>query len=369
MFLIERLFGIGCYVLLLYIAQVFLLHSKAKLSHIFFWYTAALCVMAVCYLPYKTADLFRIREMIGYYGTLRWKQMVEWELSSSLSPSAVLIYWIFGKAKLGWLLPAVTCGLCYGVIFYVIRDSAQRFGTPRRDTALVVYFVMSSGIYMPAIAGLRMMSALCLLLLCFYQISVTGKIRARHVLLCALAVTVHTMAIVVLAIACATLMLMRSVNQRRKLTLVVLLIAAAMVLLYRESGRIAEFVEKANYHLIEDDYFELWEYGMAWISIWICGSIVRRMFRSQRETTVFFRNLVTFCLVTAVIFTMSYSLFHRLAVETCAIMILPVAMAMLALEQGPGARVARSNLFLKCTLLLLLNAARGSLSALKFFEL
>ena len=64
MFLIERLAGVGAYCCVLAAVYLLLVASPMKCKTALGFYILALCGMAAVYVPYRTADLYRIFEMM-----------------------------------------------------------------------------------------------------------------------------------------------------------------------------------------------------------------------------------------------------------------------------------------------------------------
>ncbi|MBQ7653564.1 MAG: hypothetical protein IJS17_00645 [Clostridia bacterium] len=368
MFLIERLIGVGVYTLVLLFALLLILQTNKKISKILLFYLVMLSLMAFFYKPYKSADLYRIFEMVQFYGKQDGKVFLETFVKGSLSPSADLLYWVFGKLHIEFLLPVFSCVICYSIIFNVIADCSERFCLTRNNTALLLFFVMSSGLYIPVISGIRMMTSLCLLLFCFYWEYINQKITLTHIILYLLAVTVHAMAIAVLVLALFCLVFSRAVTLRYKILLLsAFVIVSLLVNRYYDLSQLLE--DKANFYFYEETYFDIWEFGIGLIAIIFEISLLHYV-RKGAVRLRFFELMVMFCLIIAVSFITKFSVFHRFSIETASLMLLPIVA--IAVSQNPNSSRKssfRQEIVIWSSLLYLANAARGSLSSLKFFEL
>ncbi|MBO4854139.1 MAG: hypothetical protein J5482_03210 [Oscillospiraceae bacterium] len=368
MFFFERLIGIGCYTLVLLFVLLLLRGTNIKTSKILFFYLVGLALMALYYKPYKTADLYRIFEIVRYYGRQSWKTFFENTVKGSLSPTADIMYWVFGRLQIAHLLPVFSCVTCYSVIFYVIADCSERFHLQRKNTTLLLFFVMASGFYIPVIGGIRMMMSLCILLFCFYRTYILKKVTLIHIVLYLLALTIHAMAVAVIAVALFSLVFGKITKVRYKILLLLFLIAAAF-----ELNRFVDLTqlleEKASFYLYEDTYFDIWEFIIGLISVFFELILLLRV-RKGSIRLRFFEMMTVFCVLIAAVFITRFSIFHRFCVETALLMALPLA----AVSVSPDASDTPNSFFRQwfavwSLLLLIANAGRGTLSGLKFFEL
>ena len=123
MFLVERLFGISVYMLVLIFICFLLLKTDVSCRSILRFYLLCLGCMAFFYKPYKTADLYRIFEQMDYFSTMKFGFFWENFALRSSNPLSRFLFWIFGKTGCNELLPAFSALFCYSLIFYIIKSN------------------------------------------------------------------------------------------------------------------------------------------------------------------------------------------------------------------------------------------------------
>lgn len=369
MFIFERLVGVSIYAIVLALVMLLITSSRLSLKYIFRIYILALVIMAVSYEPYVTADLYRIWELINYYGTLSFSELISNHLTVSITPAGALLFWLCGKT--GWVqsVSAISVILCFSIIFYIIEDLSNRKGLQRKHTGLLVFCVMSTEVFIPVIAGIRMMIAITLILYCVYQEHKYKKFVIWHSALYFIAFTLHNMTIIIIGIIILTLVLSSNIGVIKKVIVLGGALFSAVAFVAFSGELFVTLYEKGYYFLFDEEYVDKWEYLIAGISLFLSTLIVNYAKRNNTEETFFLR----FCRITivmAIVLVFQFSIFHRLVVEMMALMILPL-LADVFSENAINSKssVRYNNIILLATLIFLLNATRGSLCALKFFVL
>ena len=217
MFLVERLFGISIYMLVLIFVCFLLVKTNTSCRAALRFYLVCLCCMAFFYKPYITADLYRIFEQMNFFSTMEfdffWKNFA---LESSI-PLARLIFWFFGKIGYNELLPVFSTLFCYSLIFYVVNKTKQQFDISKQTVATELFFIMSTSMYISVIGGIRMMMALSMLTFSYFRMTIEKKIKIIDVLFFIASVFIHAMSFVVIGIVALTLLFESDRNVFKKI--------------------------------------------------------------------------------------------------------------------------------------------------------
>ena len=123
MFIIERIFGISAYMLVLLLVCFLLSKTNMPCKSALRFYLFCLSVMAFFYKPYITADLYRIFEQMEYFSSMDFDRFWSDFVLNSSTPLSRLLYWFFGKTGCNKLLPVFSACFCYSLIFYVIEKT------------------------------------------------------------------------------------------------------------------------------------------------------------------------------------------------------------------------------------------------------
>lgn len=363
MFIIERLAGISVYAFLLILFEMIILFTKSKLSITLLIYILCLSIIGYLYVPYETSDLFRIRDIINYYSTLPWNEFFIQEVELSSTPLSNIIYWFFGNINFVNGISIFSAIICYSIIFYMINDLVKLHNLSRFDSALLVLSVMSSGLFMPIIGGIRMMISICFIILGLYLICKSKKYLPFVLILLLLGILIHTISVLIIFLSLLAFLLSKYVRKKDKVFVFVLFLILGLIFLLKNSFLIDSYMDKIDYYLDESSYFDTWESIICFYSLILFIALIFLSGKTKRDS---FYYLSILTLISSIILVRSFSLFHRLIVETCSITILPVLATTLSKSKYRQSDKIRITLLFAYLVLLLINATRGSLSALKF---
>lgn len=384
MFLIERLIGVSTYALLLVSVCVFLVGKSTKqIKHILFFYTLALSVMAFFYVPYKTADLYRINEYIDTFKTYSFDRVLE-VVKQSNSGWGSLYYWLISKTGEPRLLPALNAFLCYSCIFYIIHKTAEKNHISGKNVAITLFFYMSIGTYMFVISGIRCMLGISLLSFCFYRESVEKKFNILHIPLYLIAAFIHSFSAVLIAARFFIFIFDTKTTLIRKLIYLVFL-GAGIILAFRNfDGYIGGIMKKADSYLSGDLYSYEWEYIIAILTCVVIIFVLSKRKKIKEESNVKLNVWLlyeTTLFVVALCVCYEFTIFHRLTTYIMPIIAVPLLMTALqsndnkraginTRERTVGAITFNLNSFvviMVSVLILLVSCSRGTLCSLKFF--
>ena len=386
MFILERLTGVGVYSLLLFLFCFSLVDKDYKKIRVrLFFYTVALSVLAYFYIPYETADLFRINEFIVIFKKYTFIEIWEKQVLVSELGFSTLLYWIIAKIGIIPLLPASVTFVCYSCIFYVIRRTAEIKKLPGKIVATTLFFYMSIGTYMFVISGIRCMLGISLLIFCFFRESVEKKFNVLHIPIYVLACLFHPFAAVLVAARFIVPVLDSKATPTKKVIYFTLLTVGAIIVLRRFSGFVEKIVEKAESYLSGDLYSYLWEYLIAALTCLIIFVVLSKRQVLKAETNLKLNVWIIYeiaLFVVSLVLSFEFTIFHRMTTYIMPIIALPLMMT--ALQESDSRKSNRnkkaislshtpldlnSGVLILSAMILMLACVRGSLSSFKFFVL
>lgn len=370
MFLFERLVGVGTFTLILFFVcfLISVCKSNKGVTFVLFFYTIVLSIMGFFYVPYKTADLYRIYEYLDYFRTFSFEAFLDrYQGSSTLA--AHVYYWLISKTGENRLLPAITAFICYSCIFYIVGKTAQKYNISKKNIALSVFFIMSVGFYLGMISGIRSTLAICLIAYCFFRETVEKKFRVYHILLYVLAALIHNFAVVIIIIRLTIPFFVKSVKPWKKVAYAVFVFILSIFMVRNVSDLLQGVFEKATEYITGSLYSYGWGYLINAIIIFTVVYFLMNLPKfsngangNLKETKVFSIALV----IIAIVFFFEYSIFARTSNVLLPIISMPCLMV--SLEKSKNPRAYTTGLILSMVIMIL-SFARGSMCSYKFFVL
>lgn len=378
MFIIERIFGFGLYMLVLLFVCLLLVKTNVSSKKLLRVYMVFLCVVAFLYKPYITGDLYRIYETMGFFATMDFKLFwTDFAMESSI-PLARLLYWIFGKTGVNSLLPVFSALICYSVIFYIINKTKEIYSVSNKNIAFVLFFVMTNSIYISVIGGIRMMLALCIIVFSFFRITVEKKYNVADVVLFIASIFIHAMSIAVIGICLLVAFFDSGRSISKKIAYVCGAGAIAVLFAFFFRDIVTSFYHKFLGYILGDNYSDFWEYIMGGLIVIVLVFLFveyRSLYKANVGKELRKINLAgVLCVAIGLIFCFEFSMFYRFAGQLAVILSIPSMMATLQNTEGKPSRIIkyfdfRSILMIMSILIAIISCTRGSLSSLKLFEL
>ena len=378
MFLIERMFGIGTYMLTLLCVCFFLIKTNVTCKSMLRCYLVCLCVMAFFYKPYMTADLYRIFEQMDYFATMKFSLFWRDFAVESSMPLARLLFWIFGKTGVNALLPAFSALVCYSFIFYVMNKTKEIYRISNQTVAIVLFFIMTTSIYISVIGGIRMMLALSMITFCYFRSSVEKKLGIAEILLYIASIFTHSMSIAVICICVCASMFVSGKNIGRKIGFIagVAVVGGAFAVVF--NNRIDRLYQKFLEYVLGDKHSDPWEYIMGVVILLILFLMFleyRRLRDNEGCQRIRKYNLAAIiCVALAMCFCFEFSMFYRFGAHVGVLFAIPSLMVCLEKTKGKSSALLvgidfRSVMVVLTLIMAAVSCARGSLCSLKFFEL
>ena len=388
MFLFERLFGVGVYSLILVAVCFYIkgLTDYKKIKRAFIIYASLLAVMGFFYVPYKTADLYRIYEYVDLFKSYSFAELWSKEPWNSEIGVGAFYYWTIGKTGVPELLPAINTLACYGCIFYIIYNYAQNNNISGKNIAITLFFYMSIGNYMFVITGIRCMLGISLLAFCFYRENIEGKFSVLHIPLYVIAIFVHTFAVVLVALRFIVQIFDSKIGLIKRAASGALVSIGGIIAITHFGGYISRIFEKAESYLSGDLYSYVWEYVIAFLTVVISSaaliSFIKHKNGIENVLNLWFIYASILIAIAACI-CFEFTIFHRLTTYIIPIVVLPILMTTLqeaenrndeTMQKKGTALIDRPISLAVCVvgisiITLLVVCSRGSLSSLKFFVL
>lgn len=371
MFLIERLFALIVYCLILLTVCLSIEWEKSNYKIILAVYAVLLAVMGFFYVPYETADLYRINEYLDAYEHYSWNQFFNNTLAGNILEIDHIYYWLIAQTGEHRLLPAINAFLCYSCVFYIIIRTAKMYKIDRKNIAFAVLFFMSVGNYIFVISGIRSMLGICILCFLFFRESVEKKFKLWHLPLYVIAGFIHNFVFVLIFIRLIISIFFNKTSILKKILYIALVTIAAGLVVYFSPNYIREVLNRAESYLDNNPYSYLWDYIVAILtgSIMLIGLLTMHK-NSNKALKGHFRETKMFlivCFVIAIVFCFEFSICHRTITYIAPILYLPILMVSLQNRKDKGA--LHWELLLLTGLMLFITCARGSLCGLKFFIL
>ena len=369
MFLLERLVGISLFaaVLLFMCFLISTCKSHRGVRVVLFCYTIVLSVMAFFYVPYVTADLYRIYGSLNYFRTFDFVSFLE-RYQNSSAPISDIYYWLISKTGENRLLPAVSSFITFSCIFYVFRKTMEKYKISEKNVAITLFFVMSTGIFI-TVTGVRNIIAVSLVVFCFFRETVEKKFRLYHILLYIIAALMHNFAVAIILIRLIIPLFDRTMKAWKRIVYI-LFLAILSILLFANINELLESVfEKAMGYITGKMYSYTWGYiiGALILAIVIINLIQYSKIRKGDVKDL--NQLRLFSIISisiAMLCFFEYSIFSR----TSSIL-LPVIYApcfMLVLEKSKDSRF-RNNVIIISVVIMVVSFLRGEMSGYKFFVL
>lgn len=377
MYFFERLIGVIIYFFLTFIITYFISKSNKKsISKLLFFVTIMLSIMAYFYVPAESADLYRLIEIKNMYAMMNLNDILEFTKQST-TPVTVLYFYFIGKLKFDGLLPMITSFIFYRNIFNILIKSALKYEIKSINIALTFLFIMSSGIFIEVISGIRTMLAFSIIANCIYNELIEQKPIFRNLIWYIIASLIHPVALFITIIRVIYLLL-EETNSKYKIIINIFIMVSLILMIFSFGNRyINSMMQVIEYYTRGDSYSYIWEYiiGIAQISIIIMVLSLYFKYLKIENKRNGINNMYAICKLIVfilIIMIFEYNTFHRLTLLS-SVLIIPIMLNVLEKSNIYIDKFKRFNLrdiiYISSILIMILACIRGNLSALKFFIL
>ncbi len=380
MFLTARLFGIFTYVFLLFGTCLSLKYTNnsKKIKIILFFYLCTLVLMAFMFVPYISADLYRLAYISEKYALMPFDTILQ-ELLNSRTPGSVFYFYLVGKLNNYHFLPAIAVLIDFSFLFSILNYEIKFNYIKGSWIATSLFLLMSSSIFMSSISGIRNVFAYCIIIWCVYREFILKKSFLMHLPLYLIAASFHTMGQVMLMYRIVFFLFEKNnffINRIFKI-----LLSAFLVIVVIKYGQyfINGILEKAS------NYNESFQAGTEYFYVWGAISVCIQSLAIIYEISLFYKykkyfkqklqflqlnNIIYFSLPLLLIsfssLFFSYVAFGRIQMFLF-LFLLPITLILLKSVPEYKQKRIQKKLFFISFVLLLISCTRGDLCSLKFW--
>ena len=371
--LIERLFGVGFYILALgyYYNKIQHARSANSISKYLNHYLILLAVMAFFYVPGESADLYRWRILAEPWKHETFSWFWNNRVITKPTPVGFLYVYIFQMTGIDGLLPMVCSLGFFGNVFHIFKCEAHRENCSSESVAATLLFFMSSGRFLEVISGVRCMLAFSIVARFMYDELYEKKSIIRSLPFYLLTVLLHSAAIPLVGIRLFCFIFEKKRSLISTFFNVIVVGAVCVVGIKVGEDYLDAGMEKANNYLSKSGYSYLWEYIIATLTLLIVVYLIVELYRRYPDIIRKHKDSVRFLLILLLIQIVtirSYSIYHRFMVVS-TIMCIPAMLLFLNTEESRGRMKSKQNIILISLLILLVACVRGNLCGYKFFLL
>lgn len=363
--LIERLIGIFCYFLVVFIGFIALQNAKNQknVRNILLLILGALCLMAFFFLPDESKDLFRIWEIALEYAQMDFKTFFKNNVLVDSSPMSELIVYIFGKIGVRGLLSLFACLIYYSCLFSLLFKAKKKLNTDSTVIAEMFLILMCSGAFLEVISDVRSFTAIVIVSTCFVSEISFNESMVKHLPFYIFAALLHLTAIPLIGLRMFSFLFFEKSEKIR----LKIIIVAAFTLIFCVLGYkfiYSTFLKVISY-LTNEKYKYFWEYLIGGIQLVSYIFFAIHIFKKIGIKTPLAKLTLTslICLVIALI---EYNIFHRYMIFMSIVFTMFYCMSIGEMKEK-RIKVNRKNMVYICSAILLIAMARGNLCGYKFF--
>ncbi len=370
--LIERLFGVGLYCIVLGYFYNKVQHAKSRrgISKLLNQYLIILMIMAFFYIPGTSSDLYRWRLLSEPWKDMSFQLFWKSRVVKSSTPIGYLLIYLCQSTSINGLLPMICAFGFFSNVFHIIKSELNR-NRSNDSLAVILLFTMSTGVFLEVISGVRFMLSISIVLRFIYDEMYEGRGIIRSIPFYIISALIHngSIPLIGLRIICLTF----EKKQNVILTACNYFIAITLIVVSFRFGN--DYLEstfaKADTYTSNNIYSYSWEYAIAFLVfavVLLCLISFRKKYPTVwRSEAISLRYLIPL-LVGEILFINTYSIFHRY-ITVCMIVSIPFILSYLNCEEVSRKKNSRSFIVLMALLILILSCVRGNLCGYKFFLL
>lgn len=382
MFLIPRLIGVTTYFLILVGICYFITYTHYKgTKYALALYVFLLSVMGYFYVPYETADLYRLIPTMHFYSNMTLEGILNVVMGSLITPLVPIYYHVIGLFGVDELLPAITVFIAFSFCFAFFYEYTKNTQSETRYLALALFTYMARGVFLQTASNIRTGLALAILAWCVYEEFVERKSLTKLLPLYLSAACIHITG----QFVCVCLVLYSLLKMfKKKLSFGKFLLLGGVVTSISVWG-----IEVANRILDKAQrYTEAYQEGTGYTYYWealltvlgliivgYCLKITKEKLECNTSNgiTVYkgFADYVNFvwllCLVDCLCGFIEFNIFMRLNYFIMMVSV-PVITFVLQDDFINGNKSRYRFILLLSSIMLFIACARGDLCGYKFFE-
>lgn len=369
-FLIERLIGIGCYVIVVALMYNSLLKFNAKKAkQKLNLCVLALVAMAFFFVPDEHKDLYRILEMTKQWPDLSLKEFCNSQMMKSPTAIGFFYYYLCRRIPFDGALPAITAALFYMNTFDIIKRLLNNNKLKKDSIAIAFIFFMAAGSFLEVISDIRNFLAFSIVVRCFILEWIDKRNILKSIPLYAIGALMHSAVIPLLIIRLIYYVVCENeMSALKKMLSVSALTAIVIVTCIKYPTVVIYSFNKGVSYLGNDAYSYSWEYIIGVIQWLAIASITYKIGKNLKEYEganglIHINRMAKVLLILEAILIFEYNIFHRFILISLFFSIPQISFYL----SNSKSEKAINNFKLICIFIFVIVCARGNLCGYKFF--
>ena len=314
MFIVERMVSLFTYAAVLVITCFFVSRClRSQVKAVLFVYLLMLMIFAFYYKPYRTADLYRLREYIQYWIDLPPNRLIRYALNSNAPSWVVFAYLVSKMGNINWL-QTMSCLISFSCSLYIIGSTISKNNIRGKDRALLLFSYMAIGtIFLEAISGIRTIMGFTIVAFCLYREIEEDKSFWIHLPLYFIAGLLHP-SVIVLVIARIVSAAFTEKGWRNILITAVFLIPLVLFIYRQGNQYIFSAFTKAKSYLSGSEYTYKWEILIGFLELFQTFIILRhfkKCFDTDKRRNYLWLFSLVLQIVSLISLPFSYAVFRR----------------------------------------------------------
>lgn len=372
-FIIERLLGVFCYVLVIGATYNSIKNASTnyRFNRALNRCLIVLCIMAFFYVPAETSDLSRIWDIIRSWRNEGVNSLGQGFLSNTKAPGAYFLFYFAAKDNFPKLLPTVACLLYFSSFFYILKTEYKIGRASNKALAITYMFIMCQGLFLGVISGVRNGIAFALVLRAIYDNLCLKKKSLLSYVLCVIGASFHISTILIIGVYLIVSIFdaWKNGGSLRRLTSTTIIGMIIVCGIIFQSSLLNKVLATARTYFYGDIYSYFWEYVIVIASFLVLCAILAcyGKIKDDDRLSQLYCMCNLFSLI-VVIMLNSYTMFHRYANFAMLISIPIFAHTVDCLIEQERFKMIHV-IKITCCLILVLACVRGDLCGYKFFLL
>lgn len=371
-YLIERLIGIGCYVLVvMFTYNGILKYGSVHLKKNLKICTIFLVILAFFFLPDEHKDLSRILQMTNGWKNMSLSEFYNSHIIDSATSMGYFYYYLCRKIPYDGALPAITAFIFYFNVFHIVKLMFNEKANKADAIAVSFLFFMAAGCFLEVISDIRNFLAFSIVVRCFCDEWINKKNLVFNIPLYVISALMHSAVIPLLAIRFIYFIIFENdLTLAKKSFIMFFMLGGIFVFASKFGYSLTRAFEKTVGFINNESYSYLWEYIIGIIQWFVVFTITRRI-RKCSEYGSFdngikhINRMAMLILILEILMIFEYNIFHRFMLVSLLLSIPQISYYYSAQKD----KKQLSSLKTMCAIIFFIVCARGNLCGYKFFIL
>lgn len=257
MFLFPRLFALSIFLIVTVFSCYLISRTKGIRAHaiVLLLYLSGIVIIAFFHHPPVTSDVYRLVDVMYHYADMPFDYFASSLVDSAL-PVMMVFYYLLGQFHVDGLLPAVTILIIFSIVFVNFIKVERIYRIRPYYMGVVLYWIMSTGLYGGAIDNIRTPMAFSLIALICYREFIEGIAVHKNLLLYVFSALIHPAALALILMKIAFGIVVGGENKIAGRPTLLLLVTTIFIV---GSTQIDFMISKLDDYLSNDMYLYYWE--------------------------------------------------------------------------------------------------------------